>query len=157
MAGIWSGTRGLDGNPKADGPRLFSGLRYHTHIVKPGQVALVVGQAAADAQSFELRATRGSTSYGICSTDCLEAAFTTLEFRIEVTINPDDTWSCDEDTVLEVRGREAPFHHTDRNTLTKIGVPTPKPLARVTPAPDRSLAARLRLCCQRAFCSRVTP
>ncbi|MDR2335975.1 MAG: heme-binding beta-barrel domain-containing protein [Burkholderiaceae bacterium] len=56
MAGIWTGTRGLDVNPKADGPekqafiehmqlhpidaqtngpQLFYGLRYHTQIFKP--------------------------------------------------------------------------------------------------------------------------
>ena len=56
MAGIWRGKRGLDVNPKADGPekqafienielqpidpqtngpQLYYGLRYHTHITKP--------------------------------------------------------------------------------------------------------------------------
>ena len=56
MAGIWTGTRGLDTSPKAEGPeqqiyietielqpidaqangpQLFYGLRYHTRIVKP--------------------------------------------------------------------------------------------------------------------------
>jgi len=59
IAGIWSGTRGLDVNPKADGPekqvfiehielqpidaqtngpQLFYGLRYHQRIVKPDDV-----------------------------------------------------------------------------------------------------------------------
>jgi hypothetical protein len=59
MAGIWIGTRGLDVNPKPDGPekqafieqvemqpidaqangpQLFYGLRYHTRIVKPDEV-----------------------------------------------------------------------------------------------------------------------
>ena len=59
MAGIWTGTRGLDVNPKPDGPekqafiermelqpidaqtngpQLFYGLRYHTRIVKPDDV-----------------------------------------------------------------------------------------------------------------------
>ena len=47
-----------------------------------------------------------------------------------MTINPDGTWSYDEDTVLMIRGRTEPFHHTDRNTLSKIGEPTPNPLAR---------------------------
>jgi hypothetical protein len=28
-----------------------------------------------------------------------------------------------------IRGKTEPFHHTDRNTLTKIGEPTPNPLA----------------------------
>jgi hypothetical protein len=181
LAGIWQGTRGLDINPKADGPlrqgylehielqpidpqangpQLFYGLRYHTHVVKPGevetyhdqvgywlwepatgtvihtlaipraQVALAAGKAAPNASSFEVVATRGSTAYGICSTPFLEDAFRTVEFRIKVTINSDDTWSYDEDTVLLVRGQTEPFHHTDRNTLTRLAAPTPNPLAR---------------------------
>jgi hypothetical protein len=31
---------------------------------------------------------------------------------------------------LEIRGKAEPFHHTDRNTLTKVGEPIPNPLAR---------------------------
>ena len=59
LAGVWQGERGLDVKPKAEGPKkqafverielqpidpqtngpqLFYGLRYHTHVVKPGQV-----------------------------------------------------------------------------------------------------------------------
>jgi len=47
-----------------------------------------------------------------------------------VTINADGTWTYDEDTVLQILGRDEPFHHTDRNTLHKIAEPTPNPLAR---------------------------
>jgi hypothetical protein len=181
MAGVWQGTRGLDVKPKADGPRkqafierielqpidpqtngpqLFYGLRYHTHIVKPeqvktyhdqigywlwepatgtviqtlaiprAQVAMAVGHASADATSFELVASRGDTTYGICSTPFLEYGFRTVEYRIKVTINPDGTWSYDEDTVLMIRGQAEPFHHTDRNTLSRIAPPTPNPMAR---------------------------
>ena len=181
MAGIWQGTRGLDVKPKAEGPKkqayterlelqpidpqtngpqLFYGLRYHEHVVKPGQVktyhdqvgywlwepatgtviqtlaipraqiAMAVGKAAADAKSFELVATRGTETYGICSTPFLEYAFKTVEYRIKVTIGPGDTWSYDEDTILMIKGQTEPFHHTDRNVLTRIGEPTPNPLAR---------------------------
>jgi hypothetical protein len=180
MAGIWQGTRGLDVKPKAEGPKkqafveriemqpidpqtngpqLFYGLRYHTHVVKPeqvktyhdqvgywlwepatgtvihtltiprAQIAMAVGKASSDATSFELVATRGSETYGICSTPFLEYAFKTVEFRIKVTINPDGTWTYEEDTVLMIRGKNEPFHHTDRNTLTRIEAPTPNPLA----------------------------
>ena len=182
MAGIWEGVRGMDVNPKPEGPRkqtyiehielqpidpqangpqLFYGLRYHTRVVKPdevetyhdqvgywlwepatgtvihtlaiprAQVALAVGKATADARQFEVLATRGTTTYGICSTPFLEHAFTTVEFRVNVTINPDDTWSYLEDTVLLVKGQTEPFHHIDRNTLTRVAAPTPNPLARV--------------------------
>ena len=181
LAGIWEGARGVDVNPKAEGPlrqayvehielqpidpqangpQLFYGLRYHTRIVKPGevetyhdqvgywlweaatgtvihtlaipraQVALAVGKASPDAKSFEVVATRGSTENGICSTRFLEYAFTTVEFRIVVTVEGDDSWSYQEDTTLMVRGKSEPFHHTDRNTLSRIAAPTPNPLAR---------------------------
>jgi hypothetical protein len=56
----------------------------------------------------------------------------------KVTINPDGTWSYFEDAILMVKGAAGPFHHTDRNTLTKIGEATPNPLAKVpTGAPTR--------------------
>lgn len=59
LAGVWQGLRGLDVNPKADGPRkqvfverielqpidpqtngsqLLYGLRYHCHITKPNEI-----------------------------------------------------------------------------------------------------------------------
>ena len=58
LAGIWEGTAGADAHPdvagteantfveryelqpidrQTNGPQLFYGLRYHTHIVKPGE------------------------------------------------------------------------------------------------------------------------
>ena len=180
MAGVWEGVRGLDVNPKpagperqvfverielqpidpqTNGPQLFYGLRYHTHVVKPrqvetyhdqigywlwepatgnliqtlaiprGQIAMAFGRAAKDATSFELVATRGAQTNGICSNPFLEHAFKTVEYRIKVTIG-ESTWAYDEDTVLMIRGKSEPFHHTDRNTLTKIAEPTPNPLAR---------------------------
>jgi hypothetical protein len=180
LAGIWEGSKSVDVNPKADGPvrqpyvehielqpidpqsngpQLFYGLRYHTRVVKPGeietyhdqvgywlwepatetvilslaipraQVALAAGHVAADATVFEVRAERGKTNYGICSTSFLERAFRTDSFLMKITIHPDGSWSYFEDTLLMVRGTE-PFHHTDQNTLNKIGEPTPNPLAR---------------------------
>jgi hypothetical protein len=95
-----------------------------------GQTALAIGRAAKDATSFELVARRGETVNGICSIPFLEDAFRTIEYRIRVTVNGDRSWSYDEDTLLLVRGQPPPFHHTDRNTLEKIGEPTPNPLAR---------------------------
>jgi hypothetical protein len=146
-------------DPQTNGPQLFYGLRYHTHIIKPGQVetfhdqvgywlwepatrtvvvmlaipraqvAMAGGTAAPDAREFELRATRGSTSFGICSGPFLESAFRTDEFRIKVTIHPDGRWSYDEVTVLTIPGRNQPFEHRDRATLKKIAEPAPNPLA----------------------------
>jgi hypothetical protein len=181
MAGIWEGNRSLDINPKlagalrqefverielqpidpqANGPQLFYGLRYHTHIVKPGEIetyhdqvgywlwepaagnliqtlaiprgqtAMAFGRAAKDATTFELAAVRGAATNGICSNPFLEYAFQTIEYHIKVTVNPNGTWAYEEDTILMVRGQSEPFHHTDRNVLMKIGEPAPNPLAR---------------------------
>jgi hypothetical protein len=106
-----------------------TGDLIQTLTIPRGQVVMAFGQAPKDATSFELVATRGAVTNGICSNPFLEYAFKTVEYRIRVTINPDGTWSYDEDTVLMIRGKAEPFHHTDRNTLIKIGEPTPNPLA----------------------------
>ncbi|MDB5456629.1 MAG: hypothetical protein JWP92_2214 [Caulobacter sp.] len=182
LAGIWEGRRGVDLNPKAEGPerreyreriemqpidpqangpQLFYGLRYHVHINTPdeaitfhdqvgywlwepatglvlqtvaiprGQVAIASGQAAPDATRLTVSATRGQTDYGICSTSFLEHAFRTESYTLEVSFNPDGSWSYVSDTVLLVRGRAEPFLHRDRNTLIKVAEPQPNPLAQL--------------------------
>lgn len=146
-------------DPQTNGPQLLYGLRYHLHVTKPGQIktyhdqvgywlwepatgtiiqtlsiprgmtAMAVGQATADATSFELAATQGLDTYGICMTPFLMHAFKTVEFRIRVSFNPDGTWRYEEDTVLQIQGQPELFHHTDANTLTRIGTASPNPLA----------------------------
>lgn len=179
LAGVWENAKGVDLNPKADGPerrkyseridlqpadpqtngpQLFYGLRYHTHINAPdedntfhdqvgywlwepatglvmqtvaiprGQVALASGHATADAMSLSVSATRGQTEYGICSTAFLEYAFRTDSYRLEITFNTDGSWSYVSDTMLAVRGQAEPFRHRDLNTLIKVAEPTPNPL-----------------------------
>jgi hypothetical protein len=147
-------------DPQSNGPQLLYGLRYHTRSVKPGetetyhdqvgywlwepatelvmhsltiprgQAVLATGQAAADARTFTVTAARGATTNGIVSAPFIDHAFRTEAFTITVTANADGTWSYFEDTVLSVLGRPEPFHHTDRNTLTRVAPPTPNPLAR---------------------------
>jgi len=103
-----------------------------TIAIPRAQVALASGAGVApDATEFTIHAERGTTVYGICSNPFLDTAYTTVSFRITVSINDDGTWSYDEDTVLHVEGRDHPFHHTDVHTLHKVGDPTPNPLASV--------------------------
>ena len=146
-------------DPQTNGPQVLYGLRYHTYIHKPGltkmyhdqvgywlwepatgtvlhtlaiprgQVAMASGIVAADADRFTLVATHGSLVNGIVSNPFIEHAFTTLEWRIEVVFNADGSWSYDQDTVMQIQGPSEPFHHTDRNTLTKVGEPGLNPLA----------------------------
>src|SRR5262249_42504988 len=180
LAGIWEGARSLDVNPKANGPeeqvfverielqpidpqtngpQLFYGLRYHTHIVKPGevetfhdqvgywlwepaartvvfslaiprgQVALAAGAAEADATEFEVSSTLGSETFGILSNPFLDHAFQTVSFRMRVTVHDDGTWSYEQHTEMRVLNRAGLVDHVDRNTLKRIGEPTPNPLA----------------------------
>jgi len=181
LAGIWEGTGGADEHPvvegtehisfeehyelepidrQTNGPQLFYGLRYHTHIVKPGevetfhdqvgfwlwepaartviltlgiprgQVLLAGGPAEPDARDFEVTAAVGSEVYGILSNPFLDQAFRTVSYRMHVTVHDDGTWSYEEEGVLDIAGRDTLFHHIDRNTLTRVGDPSPNPLAR---------------------------
>lgn len=177
LAGIWESAGGQDINPKAqgpehrdyierinfepidpqaNGPQLFYGLRYHTHIttaeeditfhdqvgywlwepatglvlqtltIPRGQIAIAAGKAAPDADKLVLIAERGQNEYGICSTAFLEYAFRTDRYQIELTFNPDGTFSYVLDTKLEVSGQGA-FNHRDQNRLVKIAEAQPNP------------------------------
>jgi hypothetical protein len=186
LAGVWEGVKGSDQHPVAEGteqnafvehyelqpidrqtngPQLFYGLRYHTHITKPGeqetfhdpvgywlwepatesvtltlgipraQVLLASGPAAPDATDFELKATLGSEVYGILSNPFLYESFRTVSYRIHVTVHENGTWSYEEEGMLQIPGRKDLFSHIDRNTLTRIEPPELNPLARADTRP----------------------
>ena len=145
-------------DPQTNGPQLLYGLRYYLHITKPDQrktyheqvgywlwepatetvihtltiprgvTAMASGKASAQATEFELVAIQGADTYGICSAPFLDHAFKTVEFRLQVKVNDDGTWSYNQDTVLKIAGQDELFHHRDTNTLHKIGDPIPNPL-----------------------------
>jgi hypothetical protein len=93
-------------------------------------ITMATGKTVATAKQFELRAKDGDPNAGISSNPFLDYAFKTIEYRIEVKIHDDATWSYEQDTVLKIKDQEALFHHIDNNTLHKIGEATPNPLAR---------------------------
>lgn len=149
-------------DPQTNGPQLLYGLRYHVSIIQTeesgtfhdqigywlwepatetvtqtiaiprAQVALASGHVSADATEFILTASRGATTYGICSSPFLDAAFRTTAFSITVTINEDGSWSYDETTVLEAAGRSGEVAHHDTNTLHRVEAPTPNLLMRLS-------------------------
>lgn len=182
LAGIWEGQRGVDINPKADGPetrqyyerielqpidpqangpQLFYGLRYHLHVntreediafhdqvgywlyeastglilqtlaIPRGQIAIASGHAEPDANRLVVKATRGETEYGICSTSFLDLAFRTDSYQLTIDFHDDGSWSYVSDTTLMVKGRDEPFLHRDRNRLVKIAEPDLNPWARI--------------------------
>jgi hypothetical protein len=179
LAGAWQSSKGVDLNPKADGPerrqyiehidmqpidpqangpQLFYGLRYHVHIntaeeaitfhdqvgywlweaatglvmqsltIPRGQTVLASGFAKPGDTRLVVTAARDKPNYGICSTDFLEYAFRTDTYRLEITFNPDGSWSYVSDTMLKVRGQDEPFRHRDVNTLVKVAEPKQNPL-----------------------------
>jgi hypothetical protein len=186
MAGIFEGTTGVDDHPvvadlehpqgletegyteryeaqpidfQTNGPQIFYGLRYHTHIDSPtefgtfhdqvgywlwepmaeqivftlgiprGQALVAIGPATADAREFELTATIGSEANGIVSNPFLLRGFRTLSYRIAVVIGTDGSWSYESEGLLEIPGRDEPVRHVDRNVLHRVAAPTPNPLA----------------------------
>jgi hypothetical protein len=152
-------------DPQTNGPQLFYGLRYHTHIVKPGevetfhdqvgywlwepaahkvvltiaipraQVVLAGGNAEPDATEFEVSAKLGAEDYGILSNPFLYRAFRTVSFVMRVSVNDDGTWSYEQHTQMRVPGRDGLVDHVDRNTLMRIGDPIPNPLAAAADGP----------------------
>jgi hypothetical protein len=146
-------------DPQTNGPQLFYGLRYHLHITKPdqvktyhdqvgywlwepatnaivhtltiprGMITMATGNASANATQFECVARIDDPTAGISSAPFLNHAFKTVEYRIMVTFLEDGTWSYEQDTVMQIQGQADLFHHLDTNVLTKIGEPTPNPLA----------------------------
>jgi hypothetical protein len=87
---------------------------------------------AAGPDRIVVEAARGSTENGIASTAFLEYAFRTDAYRLELSFNPDGSYSYVSDTTLIVRGRSEPFLHRDRNTLVKVAEPEPNPLMLLT-------------------------
>ncbi|MPS28056.1 heme-binding beta-barrel domain-containing protein [Pigmentiphaga sp.] len=113
MAGIWTGARGLDINPKADGPekqafiehielqpidaqtngpQLFYGLRYHTRIVKPDdvetfhdQVGYWLWEPATGAIMQTLTIPRGQTAMAVGRTAPDARQFTLQAVRGSLT------------------------------------------------------------------------
>lgn len=184
LAGVWQGRRGTDVHPvvtgaetdayterfelqpidaQTNGPQLFYGLRYHQHIVKPGeietfhdqvgyllwepatqtvlmtlaiprgQVAMASGTVAPDATTFTLTATAGAPHAGIVTNPFLDMAFHTPSWTITFRIGADDSWGYEQVTILDVHDGPAGFEHHDSSTLVRIAAPTPNPLAAARP------------------------
>ena len=140
---------------QTNGPQLFYGLRYHQQVIRVsngetfhdqvgyllwepergrvlmtlaiprGQVAMAVGDVAADARTFTLRASEDDRHAGIVTNDFLDHAFRTPAWQITFDLRSDDEWSYDQTTSLHVLGREGVFAHTDRGLVSRTAPPAP--------------------------------
>ena len=63
----------------------------------------------------------GSEIYGIESNKFLHKTGNSTKYILDVTILDDDTFSYQQDTQVMFSNNEGVFHHTDQNTLKKVG------------------------------------
>lgn len=87
-------------------------------VIPRGSVILAGGEAAADATRFTLRAESGDPEYGMATNPYLAAAARCTTYEVTVEVDR-DTFSYDEDSVLDMTDLAEPLHHTDRNTLRR--------------------------------------
>ncbi len=90
-------------------------------MVPRGVLINAGGDAEVDSNSFHLSAEVGSETYGILSNKYLDESYKTMKYDLDVNTHDDGSFSYREDTQLWVPVNEAVFHHTDRNSLKRIG------------------------------------
>lgn len=89
-------------------------------IVPRGVTVIAGGTVEPSAKSFSLAADVSSHTYGICSNQFLDKAFKTVRYELTVTVLDADRFRYEEDTQLQIPGQAELFHHTDRNTLSRV-------------------------------------
>lgn len=88
----------------------------------PRGIALIAGgKAARDANEFHLKASAGSCTFGICVNPFLDREFKILGYELTVKVHGSESFSYEQDTILQIPQQTAPFHHRDRNTLVRVG------------------------------------
>ncbi|HET8929367.1 MAG TPA: heme-binding beta-barrel domain-containing protein [Acidimicrobiales bacterium] len=94
-------------------------------VVRRGITVLAGGTARADAAHFALAATKDDPDYSIAENRYLARRARSLSYRVSVEVHSDETWSYDAVTELALDELDAPFAHTDRNTLRRSRSPWP--------------------------------
>lgn len=90
-------------------------------LVPRGVLVNAGGYVEEGSKSFRLEAESGSLTYGVLSNRYLDDSYKTKRYSLNVTINEDGSFSYSEDTELWIPVKQEIFHHTDENTLTKVG------------------------------------
>lgn len=78
------------------------------------------GSAKADAKEFKVSAKVGSETYGLCSNKFLDEEFKSVQYDIIIKKIDENTFSYDEDTQIKMKGQSDIFHHTEKNTLSRV-------------------------------------
>jgi hypothetical protein len=93
---------------------------YRCFAIPRGITVLAGGAVDADARSFKLVAEVGSPTFGICSNPFLDVEFRTVRYELSIDVHGADSFSYESDTQLLMKGRGEIFHHTDKNTLSRV-------------------------------------
>jgi hypothetical protein len=91
-------------------------------LLIPRGIALIAGgRADAHSREFRLEAKNGSCTFGICTNPFLDREFKIISYEITVQVHDANSFSYEQDTVIEILGQKELFHHRDRNTLRRVG------------------------------------
>ena len=89
-------------------------------IVPRGISVNAGGEADRDSSEFKLSAVLGSHIYGICSNQFLDEEFQTIRYDVKFELLDEDTFSYDENTQIKIKDQSNIFHHTEKNTLSRV-------------------------------------
>ncbi|MDX8401266.1 MAG: heme-binding beta-barrel domain-containing protein [Mariprofundaceae bacterium] len=89
-------------------------------MVPRGVNVLAGGKAQPGDRTLHLAAEVGSAVFGISSNPFLDEHFRTIRYALEIEILDDSRFRYAEDTQLQIPDAGL-FHHTDRNTLNRVG------------------------------------
>lgn len=97
-----------------------NGQMIKSFIVPRGIAVNAGGTICEDAKEFNLQAKAGSSTYGVCSNLFLNDEFKTTQYDISYTIIDENTFSYNENTQIQMKGRELIFDHTEKNILKRL-------------------------------------
>ena len=89
-------------------------------MIPRGVTVIAGGSAEATSKVLKMAAEVGSHTYGICSNSFLDREFKTMKYVLTVTIHDENSFTYDEDTMIQIKGQKELFHHTDKNTLKRV-------------------------------------
>ncbi len=92
----------------------------HSFMIPRGVTVLAGGTAEPDSTALAVKATRGSSTFGICSNPFLDEEFRTVAYEARITLHSSQLFSYREDTQIQIKGQRDIFHHIDQNTLEKM-------------------------------------
>jgi hypothetical protein len=89
-------------------------------IVPRGVAVNAGGTCDVNATEFNVKAEVGSQIYGICSNEFLDREFQTVSYEVKFELLDENTFSYDENSRIQIKGKSTIFDHTEKNTLKRV-------------------------------------